>query len=120
PLPADRGYDKDSPRTEAINAPNRGEVAAANAAGGAQANANAAADTRANANAQVAYDYDMANYVTALRAHDQAAVADARHYDRQQRAYADAMRAWRIQVYDCSRGITAACRAPTPDPAAFW
>jgi len=70
--------------------------------------------------AQAQYEADMASYRAALRAHHRAVVADARIADRQQRAYADAMAVWRHQVYACKHGNNRACKAPTPDPAAFW
>lgn len=120
PLPEDRGYDKPQARTEAINAPNRGELAAANAHGADQANANRAADAAENAANQAAYDYDMSIYLDRLRARDAKAATNEATYARNQRAYAEAMHAWRVQVYDCNRGIIAACRAPTPDPANFF
>lgn len=120
PLPIDRGYDKPQARTEAINAPNRAEVAATNNAAAAVATDRADSVNAANASAQAAYDYDMSVYVDRLRARDAKAVANEATYAKNQRAYADAMRAWRIQVYDCNRGVIAACRAPTPEPAAFW
>ena len=113
PLASDRGYDKDQPRTDAINAAVRPEMAPVTAAANAQTLAG-------DANAQAAYDYDMQNYLTSLRARDAAAANNEAQYRAKQRAYADAMRAWRIQVYDCNRGVVAACRAPTPDPAAFY
>ena len=69
---------------------------------------------------QAQYETDMASYRAALRAHHRAVVADARIADRQQRAYADAMAVWRRQVYACKHGDNRACKAPTPDPAAFW
>jgi len=37
-------------------------------------------------------------------------------YARQERAYADAMADWRLQVIACTQGKTAACTAPTPNP----
>ncbi|MDB5702021.1 MAG: hypothetical protein JWL66_2220 [Sphingomonadales bacterium] len=90
----------------------------------AQANNAAAAQsdhqTKMNANEQARYAEDRAAYLTALRSHNREAAMDAHIYDRQQRAYADAMYAWRVQVEDCRRGIRAACNAPTPDPANFW
>src|SRR5690242_9048597 len=116
PLPEDRGYDKQQARTDAINAPNRPELDATNRAANEAAQARDAANTGVTASAQAAYDYDMANYVSALRAHDAVAAGNEAQYRAKQRAYADAMRAWRVQVYDCNRGIIAACRAPTPDP----
>lgn len=117
PLPADRGYDKPQARTEAINAPNRAELDAANRETNAPT---AARDAAVAANAQAAYDYDMANYLNTLRARDAAAAGNEAQYAAKQRAYADAMRVWRQNVYDCSRGSVTACRAPTPDPAAFY
>ncbi|MDB5714124.1 MAG: hypothetical protein JWO15_1521 [Sphingomonadales bacterium] len=91
-------------------------VAQANNAAAAQANHQA----NMNANEQARYEEDRAAYLTALRSHNREAAMDAHIYDRQQRAYADAMYAWRVQVEDCRRGIRAACNAPTPDPANFW
>lgn len=120
PLQNDRGYDKDQPRTDAINAQTRAEHAPATAAANAQTLAKDSAVAGANMDAQAAYNYDMENYLTALRARDAAAAGNEAQYRAKQRAYADAMRSWRVQVYDCNRGIIAACRAPTPDPAAFY
>jgi hypothetical protein len=124
PLQDDRGYDKAQARTDAINAPNRPELdatnRAANNAAVARDAANMNATASANASAQAAYDYDMQNYVAALRAHDAVAAGNEAQYRAKQRAYADAMHAWRVQVYDCNRGVIVACRAPTPDPAAFY
>lgn len=102
------------------NSPN---VAAANQDAAAQAAArqeSQAADADANAVAQAQYQADMESYRAALRAHHRAVAADARVADHQQRAYADAMAAWRHQVYACKHGNTHACNAPSPDPAAFW
>ncbi|CAM3136205.1 hypothetical protein SPAN111604_05690 [Sphingomonas antarctica] len=120
PLQTDRGYDKAQARTDAINAPNRAEIAPATAAANAPTMVKDAAVSDANANAQAAYDYDMGNYVTMLRAHDATAASNEAQYAAKRRAYADAMRVWRQNVYDCSRGSITACRAPTPDPAAFY
>ena len=120
PLPVDRGYDKPQARTDAINAQVRPELAPATAAANAPTLAKDAAVADANVNAQVSYDYDMASYLTALRARDAAAAGNEAKYSAKQRAYADAMRVWRQNVYDCNRGSITACRAPTPDPAAFY
>lgn len=68
---------------------------------------------------QAVYEEDMENWRAEVRATNRANNYSADLYARQQRAYADAMRAWRIQVADCRRGITAACRAPTPRPGDF-
>ena len=117
PLPQDRGDDKPSARVDAINAPNRAELANANSTANVASVQNQGS---VNANAQAVYDMDMANYMTALRAHDARSAANDALYAAKRRAYAEAMHAWRVQVYDCSRGVMAACRAPTPDPAAFY
>ncbi len=74
----------------------------------------------ANADSQAQYQQDMEAYRRSLRAHDHAAVRDQVRYDRQQRAYADAMVAWRQQVYACHHGHSRACRAPTPNPANYY
>ena len=118
PLPYDRGYDKPSPRTEAINRASRADVAAANndiaAASAAQPTVGVRIEDQAR------YEADMAEYRAALRANDRTAAIDAAVAAKQERAYADAMTAWRIQVQDCRRGINAACRAPTPRPGDFY
>ncbi len=116
PLPYDRGYDKDSPRTEAIDASGRAGVADANRQVLDQSSAQASAGGVDTAQ----YSADMAAYREALRARRHAINSDARVYDHQQRAYADAMADWRAQVYACEHGNNRACNAPTPDPAAYW
>lgn len=103
-----------------IPPPNTPGVAAANDSVAAQSAARSDAVTTSNAEAQAQYAEDMAAYRASLVTHRRAAVADARLYDRQQRAYADAMAAWRHQVYACKHGSNAACKAPPPDPADFW
>ena len=116
PLPADRGYDKPQVRTEAINAPNRGEVAAANSMTSGSSTPSAAA---IQADLQAQYNADMAAWLDAMRSRDASIAANAARYDRQQRAYADAMYVWRMQVRDCERGYQFACNRPTPNPADF-
>lgn len=98
------------------NAINTARVATANADVAAEAQTEAAM----NAEQKEQYAKDMVSYREALRAHDAKMAMDERVYDRQQRAYARAMFDWRVQVADCKRGITAACNAPTPDPAYYW
>ncbi len=97
-----------------------GAVAAGVDPGTANANANVqgniAATATANANSGAQYDADLSNYDAAMRAHGRANA----HYDRQKRAYADAMAAWRAQVAACEKGHQVACNAPTPDPANFY
>lgn len=89
------------------------------------ANANGEVAVRARAEASMnaeqkdQYAKDMAAYVDALRAQHRAELADVRQYDRQQRAYADAMFDWRVQVGACHHGNKRACNAPTPNPADY-
>ncbi len=115
PLPADRGYDKEQIRTKAINAPNKDDVAAANSmSSGSSVNAAAV-----NADLQAQYDADMASWMSEIRARGAVANANEAEYATRQRAYADAMCVWRMQVADCNRGYQFACNRPTPNPANF-
>lgn len=82
----------------------------------AQTTARDAAVDELNMSRDARYAADMAAYLDARHI----AAADRMRYDRQQRAYADAMAAWRDQVRACRRGYQRACEAPTPDPAAFY
>ncbi len=116
PLPTDRGYDKPQVRTEAINAQTRDDVARANST------ANITSGSSANAvqaDLQAQYDADMASWLTAMNERDKSIVRNARTHAAQQRAYADAMYVWRMQVRDCERGIQFACNRPTPNPGDF-
>lgn len=118
PLPADRGYDKPQVRTEAINAPTRDDVARANSS--ANISSGSSVNTAAvQADLQAQYTSDMTSWMTTMRARDANMAANAAQYDRQQRAYADAMYVWRMQVRDCERGFQFACNRPTPNPADF-
>ena len=116
PLEQDRGYDKPSARTDAINAPNQAERAAANA----EVAARPPSRTEMSPEAQAQYDADLAAYLSALRTRRQIAAADERLYVRQQTAYADAMYVWRLQVADCRAGRKEACKTPAPDPVDFF
>ncbi|NNM75401.1 hypothetical protein HJG53_00560 [Sphingomonas sp. ID1715] len=118
PLPNDRGYDKPQVRTEAINAQTRDDVARANSTANitSGSSVNAAA---IQADLQAQYASDMSSWLSAMRARDASIAANAAQYDRQQRAYADAMYVWRMQVRDCERGYQFACNRPTPNPADF-
>lgn len=113
PLASDRGYDKPQARTEAINAPNRGNVAAANSGVTSGSSVSAQADLQAQ------YDADMAGWIETMSQRDKTIVRNARTHAAQQRAYADAMYVWRQQVRDCERGYQFACNRPTPNPADF-
>lgn len=115
PLPVDRGYDKEQKRTQAINAPNRDDVAEANRM---SEGAGAAATVR-NAEAQIQYDADMAAWLAAMEARGERIAEDRSIYLQRQRAYADAMEAWRRQAAACQAGATAACKLPTPNPADY-
>ena len=79
-----------------------------------------AGQSMANGDNQAQYQQDMEAYRRSLRANNHQAIRDQVRYDHQQRAYADAMVAWRQQVYACHHGHTRACHAPTPNPAAFY
>lgn len=115
PLPHDRGYDKPQVRTEAINNPNRGEVAAANS----MTSGSSVSAAAIQADLQAQYNSDMTAWLDSMRARDSRIASNAAQYDRQQRAYADAMYVWRMQVRDCERGFQFACNRPTPNPADF-
>lgn len=118
PLQNDRGYDKPQVRTEAINAQTRDDVARANST--ANISSGSSASTAAvQADLQAQYDADMAGWLSTMRQRDANMAANAAKYERQQRAYADAMYVWRMQVRDCERGFVFACNRPTPNPADF-
>lgn len=117
PLPADRGYDKPQTRTEAINAPNRGDVARANSNVTSGSSVSAAA---VQADLQAQYNADMASWMEGMRTRGAINAANQAEYDRRQRAYADAMYVWRMQVRDCERGYQFACNRATPNPADFY
>jgi hypothetical protein len=118
PLPTDRGYDKPQVRTEAINAPIRDDVARANSTANVTSGSSVSASA-VQADLQAQYNADMASWLSAMRARDASMAANAAQYDRQQRAYADAMYVWRQQVRDCERGFQFACNRPTPNPADY-
>jgi hypothetical protein len=106
-----------------VNAQVDTSSAAVNAARAANANRGEAAEASAavtmNADQQAQYETDMAAYRDALSAQQRAKFADERRYDRQQRAYAQAMYDWRVQVDACRAGNNRACNAPTPNPADY-
>lgn len=106
--------------TAALAGSGQEHAAAANNAVSDQAAARQGDIATGNAEAQGQYAADMAAYRDALVAQHHAANHDQRVYEHQQRAYADAMAAWRHQTWACHHGHNDACRAPTPDPAAFW
>ena len=118
PLPADRGYDKPQVRTEAINAPNRDDVAAANS-GANMTTGSSVSAAAVQADLQAQYNADMASWMEGMRTRGAVNAANQTEYDRKQRAYADAMYVWRMQVRDCERGFQFACNRPTPNPAEY-
>ena len=85
---------------------------------GAEAN-QAQQQNTMNAEQQAQYQTDMAAYRQAMREHRRTQIADAARYDRQQRAYAQAMFDWRVQAAACQNGNTAACNLPAPDPTKY-
>lgn len=115
-LPYDRGYDKPSARTDAINAQEGPVTDGLNA----QAGAAASASTTADIDAKAVYEADREAYWRALMAHDRSVLRTDERYIRQQNAYADAMVAWRLQDAACKRGNQRACKAPTPTPEQFY
>ena len=118
PLAEDRGYDKPQVRTEAINAQTRDDVAAANSTANITSGSSVSA-AAIQADLQAQYNADMAGWLTAMNERDKTIVRNARAHAAQQRAYADAMYVWRMQVRDCERGFQFACNRPTPNPADF-
>lgn len=111
------------PHQDAINAGGAPGTAALNNQVATTTGAGNAANDAAMAQyqeSQAEYDADRAAYMDALVKHDASVNrADAR-YVRQQRAYADAMRVWRAQVWACKHGHPRACDMPPPDPARFY
>ncbi|WP_375393285.1 hypothetical protein [uncultured Sphingomonas sp.] len=105
-----------TPEHDAASAGSAPTTAAAND----QIGAVAGAQQTTGADAQAQYASDLAAYDAAVRAQHRATMADEAHWRHQQRAYADAMAAWRAQVAACKAGHERACTAPSPDPAAFW
>jgi hypothetical protein len=101
-----------------------GQIAPGQDPGTSSANAgvnNAIQNTQMNnAAAQGQYAADSLAYDNAMREHGRAIARQDAHYAHQQRAYADAMDAWRVQDAACRRGHQKACKSPAPDPADFY
>jgi hypothetical protein len=116
PLPYDRGYDLDQPRTRAINEAERPQVEAANE----EMLARAEEQTATGGVDYAQYDSDMNAYQSALADRDAAMAADQAAYAQQMQAYDQAMADWRMQVADCEDGVRAACDAPAPDPSYYY
>lgn len=120
PLTQDRGYDKPSARTDAINAAAPVKADDLNGQVAAQTGGAVAATQVRNAEQEAQYQQDIASYRAALSQHASDVAANEEHTARQQNAYADAMAVWRQQVYDCKHRNVEICNAPTPDPADFY
>ena len=115
-LAQDRGYDKQTPKHDAVDAQEAPVTKALNGQVGV-----ATSDAMVqNATNQETYAADMAKYRARVEANAHATMADQDRYARQQHAYADAMAAWRVQTEACQKGSKAACNAPVPDPASFY
>jgi hypothetical protein len=95
-------------------------VPAANNEVAAQAAAAPASGAQIEADLQAQYQSDLAAYQQALEANHRTVRRNDAHYEHQRRAYADAMAAWRHQVWACHHGSNRACDAPTPNPADFY
>lgn len=119
-LPQDRGYDKHSATHDAVDASEKPVTKALNREADISATTGTAAVETANANRDAQYAADMAQYRLSYEAAVRTAMADEARYDRQQRAYADAMATWRMNVQACDRGRLSACKRPTPNPADFY
>jgi hypothetical protein len=117
-LAQDRGYDKPTARADAVNAQEAPVTAALNGQSGAAAAATPpGAPTPA---AQAQYDVDRQAYLDALMKHDRAVDRTDARYMRQQRAYADAMSVWRVQVQECKKGHQRACELPPPNVSDYY
>jgi hypothetical protein len=111
------------PHQDEINAGTAPNAAALNGAVASATSANVSANDAAIAQyqeSQAQYDADRQAYVDALVKHDASVNRTDVRYVRQQRAYADAMRVWRAQVWACKRGHQRACDMPPPDPSRFY
>lgn len=113
-----------APAVAQTHTPQSDAISAATAPGTAAANDRAGARVAQRAGGQAVdqarYAEDMAAYGRAVRARHRGMVRDERTYGRQQRAYADAMADWRLQVAACRRGNTRMCRMPAPDPSRYF
>ncbi|WP_380877023.1 hypothetical protein ACFB49_11130 [Sphingomonas sp. DBB INV C78] len=119
-LPYDRGYDKQTPKHDAVDAVEKPVTEQLNTGAAVEASGNRAATETVNATNEAQYEADMAAYRASVQSKAQVAAADEARYETQQRAYADAMAVWREQKRACDRGVMKACKKPTPNPAEFY
>ena len=116
-----RGYANPAmPNQDAINDGGEAGTAALNAGVTGNLQAQQATNAANEAIYQANSASDQMRYDRALREHDRNVARSDAHYRHQQRAYADAMSAWRLQVRDCLAGHKRACDLPPPDPASFY
>lgn len=116
PLQTYPGYDKTTPRTQAVNAvegPVTDRLNTVSAEGAQIMNTTMAVDKQL-------YEADRQAYWAALVRHDARVKQSDARWQRQQAAYADAMAAWRFQVAECKRGNRKVCDMPTPTPEQFY
>lgn len=118
--PVDRGYDKHTARHDAVDAQEKPVTESLNSRAAVEASGNRAAVDTVNSANQAQYEADMAAYRAEVQANRREMAADETRYDRQQRAYADAMATWREQKAACDRGVLKECKKPTPNPADFY
>ena len=65
------------------------------------------------------YELDLAAYAAWVLERDATVDINNAQYKARQRAYADAMRQWRMQKAQCDRGVMSACNKPTPKPSDY-
>jgi hypothetical protein len=109
-------HHKDSPSqatVDAQEAPRTRELNATSALGAEVKQEAGAAD-------QAAYQSDLAAYHDEIIVSRADAMRDSARFNRQQRAYADAMAQWRAQTAACEKGKLKACKLPTPRPADYY
>lgn len=118
---AARGYvGVPSPNQAAVDASEKPITSALNGQADAAASAQTTNAAALGADQQAQYDVDRAAYVDALVKHDAAVDRTDARYARQQRAYADAMSVWRVQVAECKKGKQKACRMPPPNVSDYY
>lgn len=109
-----------TPVHEAVDAQEKPVTEQLNTRAAVEASGNRAAVATANSAGEAQYEADMAAYRAEVQANRQEVMADQARYERQQRAYADAMAVWRKQKAACDRGVLKECKKPTPNPADFY
>jgi hypothetical protein len=109
-----------TPVHEAVDAQEKPVTEELNTRAAVQASGNRAAVQATNNANQAQYEADMAAYRAEVQANRQEIMVDQARYERQQRAYADAMTVWRRQKAACDRGVLKQCKKPTPNPADFY